>query len=488
MRVLLLVFAVSAFTISFAQKDLKKVNKQVSAEETQTHIEFLASDEMRGRDTGSPEIDIAADYIADHFKANGLKAHEGSYFQEVKFIKSVPARASSITADTLQMKHGGDMIVLAGDNGSVQSEVIYAGYGLADDYDGIDVEGKIVLVEFGSEEDQGVNAGFGLRSVKQAEASKHGAVAVLEMFKVVGMPWSRIVSYLDRDALQLDKGDEGGAMPYLWVNDPRNVYLNHFKELGAEVSIEVKGGSRDHIPGKNVFGYVEGTDKSLKDEFLIITAHYDHVGVGRPVDGDSIYNGARDNAIGTVALMNTAKFISKNPARRSVAFLAVTGEEKGLLGSAWYCDNPLIPMEKVIFDFNCDGGGYNDKTMVSVVGLERTTVDETLKAAVEATGLALGGDPAPEQGLYDRSDNVNFSRKGVPSFTFSPGFTAFDQEILKYYHQPGDEPDGLDFEYLHSFNKAFVLSAVRIANMDEAPFWLEGDKYESAGKELYGRD
>ena len=476
-----------ATTVSYSQKDLKQVQKLVTLEETRQHIEYLSSDEMRGRDTGSPEIEEAAQYLASHFEKSGVKKHNGTYFQTVGLTKVYPQTESTLKADTLQLKHGGEMIVRGGDSGEINAEVVLANYGLEGDYEGLDVDGKVVVVKFGSEEDQSVRVGFGLRADKVALAEEHGAVAVIELYQSVGMPWSRLAGYFNSPSITLDQGESNYPVPFIWVNDPRNINLNFFENYEGKISINVEGPESEDISGKNVFGIIEGTDPDLKDEYLIITAHYDHVGVGRAVNGDSIYNGARDNAIGTVAMMNAAKFLAKNPPRRSVAVLAVTAEEKGLLGSAWYADHPLIPMDKVIFDLNCDGAGYNDTSMASVVGLERSTVDPILKSAVEDAGLQLGGDPAPEQGFFDRSDNVNFARQGVPCINMSPGLAEFNQEILKYYHQPADEASSLDFDYLHKFNEAFVLTALRIANMDEAPFWKEGDKYEEAGKKLYNR-
>ena len=240
--------------------------------------------------------------------------------------------------------------------------------------------------------------------------------------------------------------------------------------------------------GKNVAGVIEGSDPKLKNEYLIISAHYDHVGVKVvPNKTDSIYNGARDNAIGTVGLMETAKFFSMYPPKRSVLLLAVTAEEQGLLGSAWYSDHPLIPLKQCVFNFNCDGAGYNDKTIATVVGLERTTAQADLTKGCEAFGLKAALDPVPEQNLYERSDNFNFAVKGIPAINFAPGVKAFDADLTKYYHQPEDEVSSLDFDYLIKYFRAYVYTNYLLANAPATPIWKAGDKFEPAAKALYGK-
>jgi Zn-dependent M28 family amino/carboxypeptidase len=187
-----------------------------------------------------------------------------------------------------------------------------------------------------------------------------------------------------------------------------------------------------------------------------------------------------------VALLQAAKFFGKNPSKRSILFLALTGEEKGLLGSEWYSNHPLIPLKQTVLNYNCDGAGYNDKTIATQIDFNRTTVDEQLKKACQAFGLELKGDPAPEQNLYERSDNVNFAVKGVPAVDLAPGVKAFDKELFKYYHQPADEVSSLDMNYIEKFHRSFVYGAYLIANAKERPMWVKGDKFEEAGKKLYG--
>ncbi|MEM6725594.1 MAG: M28 family peptidase, partial [Bacteroidota bacterium] len=258
-----------------------------------------------------------------------------------------------------------------------------------------------------------------------------------------------------------------------------------------KVQLDVAAVNRKPINSRNVIGKVEGTDPELKNEHLIVTAHFDHVGTGAKAGGpfspeDSIFNGARDNAIGTTTLLGTAKHIAANPLKRTVVFLAVTGEELGLLGSSYYTDNPLIPLEQTIFNFNTDGAGYNKTDRVTLFGYDRTGTLNELNTAAERYGLIATDDPAPEQGLFDRSDNVNFARKGVPCLTYSMGFDAFDDEINKYYHQVGDHADNLDYEYLEKYSQSFIAAVILIASKEEVPMWKKDDKYYEAAKELYG--
>ncbi|WP_304517602.1 M28 family peptidase, partial [Cecembia rubra] len=190
--------------------------------------------------------------------------------------------------------------------------------------------------------------------------------------------------------------------------------------------------------------------------------------------------------VGTVAVINAARYFAENPPKRSVLLCAWTAEEKGLLGSAYFSENPLIPLKQIIYNLNIDNAGYNDTSVVTVVGLGRTTADHLISEATAAFGLESITDPSPEQGLYDRSDNVNFARKGIPAPTFSLGFRAFDEEISRYYHQASDHVDDFDMDYAAKYWKSYILAAEKIANWKERPKWNAGDKYENAGKSLYG--
>jgi Zn-dependent M28 family amino/carboxypeptidase len=232
--------------------------------------------------------------------------------------------------------------------------------------------------------------------------------------------------------------------------------LRKSNQLNAQLKVE--GIQVEPVKTYNVVGMVEGSDPVLKEEYIIYSAHYDHVGIGRADErGDSIYNGARDNAVGTVTVLSAAENLAKYPTKRSALFIFFTGEEKGLLGSHYYANNPAIPLDKVTYCFNSDNGGYNDTSRATIIGLTRTEAQPLIEKACNAFGLDAAEDAAPEQGLFDRSDNVNFAKKGVPAPSFSLGFTAFDDEINKYYHQPSDSPASLDYVYLTKYAVCFLV-------------------------------
>lgn len=243
------------------------------------------------------------------------------------------------------------------------------------------------------------------------------------------------------------------------------------------------------ISTQNVIGVVEGSDTNLKNEYLLLSAHYDHVGIGpATAEGDSIYNGARDNAIGVATVMAAGKYFADNPPKRSVILALWSAEEMGLIGSRLFVEDPPVPLDQIIFNLNIDGAGYNDTTKVTVVGLERTDARPLFESAVQEFGLEAIPSPVPELNLFNRSDNVHFARKGIPAPTFSLGFTSFNEELQYYYHQPTDESDTVDFDYITKYVRAYVLAAQKIADAENAPFWLPGDEYEDAGRNLYKSD
>lgn len=485
--ILLIVFSFS-LSIAFAQK--KKIEKQFDGTAAISHFTYLASDELMGRDPIRPEISLAYNFIAKEFEAAGAKPlpNADGFFQNIPFRLSAPPSKGEIFLGKEAFIQGESLLVLDGPSISGKFPLIALGYGLEDDFEGKDVKGKVIICNLGAPNRMNPADLFAVGREKSAMAKKNGAIGLIEVYNVNTLPWNLAVNFLNRPQLTIDadSGEEG--IPYLWMKDLKN---ETFNAVGSgeipEVELKVEGKVNRQITGKNVIAYVEGKDKTMKNEYLMLSAHYDHIGVGRPdASGDSIYNGARDNAVGTVALIKAAKFFAKNPPKRSVLFCAWTAEEKGLLGSAYFADNPLVPLNQIIFNMNIDNGGYNDTSLITVIGLGRTSADFLIEEAVREFDLNPIPDPAPEQGLYDRSDNVNFARKGIPAPTFSLGFTAFDEEISKYYHQPGDHVDNFDLDYALLYWKSYILAAQKIANWEQRPKWNAGDKYEPAAKELYG--
>lgn len=481
-----LALSVAASVIA-QQNPVEEVTRLITRQDAEAHLTFLASDEMRGRDTGSPEIDIAANYIASHFKQWGIKPAPGTtnYFQKVELQRSFPATTLDFVLDNHTFKVKDDVIKMAGDDITLTGDVVFVGYGTKADFEKGKVKGKIVVALSGTAQENNVMAAFVNRTTKNALAKEYGAIAIVEVLAVPNLPWGAIVNFLHKPNIGLKTE---GALPHLWMKNSEVEVLTKLKEkkkaTGAKVTIS--GPKAEPIAAKNVAGVVEGTDPVLKNEYVVVSAHYDHVGVTPKADkSDSIYNGARDNAIGTVGLMETARFFALYPQKRSVLFLALTAEEKGLLGSAWYAEHPLIPLKQTVFNFNCDGAGYNDTSIATVIGLERTTAGPEIESACTTFGLKAALDPVPEQNLYERSDNYNFAVKGVPAIDFAPGIKAFDADLNKYYHQPADEVGSLDFEYLEKYYRAYVYTNYLLANMPKAPVWKAGDKFEEAAKKLY---
>jgi Zn-dependent M28 family amino/carboxypeptidase len=327
---------------------------------------------------------------------------------------------------------------------------------------------------------------------KRALAIKHKAVALLELYQL-NTPWAFFTNYYGRESLQLEDPSAGGKdqLIYGWVKDKGDLLKKEIIAGKKEMLGSVSASGSSSIPkySQNVVGVIEGTHPTLKKEYILLSAHYDHVGTGKKggvfTPEDSIFNGARDNAMGTVAILHAAAALAKKKPQRSILFLAVTGEEVGLLGSKFYAENPIIPLNNIIFNLNTDGAGYNSVKHVSVIGWGRTGVDSLISMATRKVGLDVFKNPAAEQNLFDRSDNVSFAAKGVPALTFSPGFDAFDDEISKYYHRVDDEADTVDKLYLLKFSQSLAHLARLIADHPVLPKWITGDKYEEAGIKLY---
>lgn len=486
---ILLFCSLFSFGLLFAQKNpVQDVTNQVQLNQVKAHLTFLASDEMRGRETGSPEIDIAANYIASYYMQAGLKIVPGAdgYFQKVLLEQVSPAKNMSVTIGSQNFKAMDDLVQYGGGPVSTSAGIVWAGYGTREELENASVKGKIVVVFAGISGENSMNKAYFMDAPqKNNDAKALGAVALIEIVAIPGLPWAGLAGYLGRERLSLKK--EYG-IPHVWMRNSDHPDVKKLMETkSASGSIEISGGEYKEIAAKNVVGLIEGTDPKLKNEYLVVSAHYDHVGVTKkPNQEDSIYNGARDNAIGTVGLMATAKYLAAFPPKRSVLLIALTGEEKGMLGSIWYAAHPLIPLKQTVFDFNCDGAGYNDTSIATIIGMERTTAEGDLAKACEAFGLKAVVDPVPEQNLFERSDNISFASKGIPAINFSPGTKAFDAELMKYYHQPADEVSTLDFDYLIKYFRAYVYANHLLANMPKAPVWKAGDKFESAAKELYG--
>ncbi|HLF35775.1 MAG TPA: M28 family peptidase [Cyclobacteriaceae bacterium] len=468
--------------------EIKTCQNLVSQDELTTHIYALAADSMMGRGLGSKELEKAAEYIGAQFNKAGLSFPPGlnNYYQEVAIQSVEPPNAGEIRVDTMNWICSSDFVVMQGDNTDREYPLMYLNFGMEADYEGADIRGKILLVRAGEKEKQDLMDVLQSVAQKREIAQRHGAAGLIELLPPVGISWSRISRYLSSGRKDIVNRN-GGSIMHIWLNDEKEDILAIVGKLsGLNAKVRITGLDREDIISRNVIGIVEGKDRALKNEYIAVTAHYDHVGIGRPHDGDSIYNGARDNAVGAATLIMAAKYLKAAGTKRSVIFIACMGEEEGMLGSMWYVNNPVVPLEKTVYNLNTDGAGYNDTTLITMVAPGRTTIDDLVEKAANSFGLSLGGDPAPEQMFYERSDNISFARKGIPAVNLSPGCSSMDSEIMKYYHMPGDEPESLNYNYLTRYIQSFCLSLKWLADSPETPFWEEGDQYEKTGMSLYG--
>ena len=489
MKYLTLACVVLFITPLFAQTEQEKVEATVSKSDIEGHIYFLADDLLKGRETGTPENKIAASYLANTLRGYGVQPDPttNSYYQEVPLQEVTPPRRFTLSIDGETYKN---KVVLQTSKMQFTGNAVYLGYGLEADYKGKNLKEKFVLVKAGGPDAKDARGAFRLREQKAALAKKAGAIGIIEFIKAAPQMWGYIDHNFNSKRLEIaetvTQASKADSFAYVWIQDEYGSYadaLNTKNEVPIELMME--GENRVKVTSQNVVGMVEGTDPKLKNEYIIYSAHYDHVGIGQPDEsGDTIYNGARDNAVGVTTVLSMAENMAKYPTKRSALFILFTGEEKGLLGSEYYVAHPIIPLNQMVYCFNSDNGGYNDTSVATIVGLTRTTAEQNIKQAATTFGLKAIEDPAPEQDLFNRSDNVHFARKGIPSPTFSLGFTNF-AEATTYYHRPSDEADTLDYDYLLEFFRAYVLSGSNIANDTTTPFWVKGDPYETAGNSLY---
>ncbi|WP_298895920.1 M28 family peptidase [uncultured Psychroserpens sp.] len=489
-KLFILIALTFSFTNSiFAQTEKAKVIETTSKETIKGHIYFLADDLLKGRETGTPENKIAASYLANTMRSYGVQPNPktGTYYQDIKLKRVSPPSEVSIKINTKEIKDYA--LVFPSPIFTEIDDAVYLNYGMAEDYEGKNLTGKVIIIKAGSEGKKDTRAAFELRREKQKLADEYGVVAILELLNASDNMWGFIDHNFNTSKLMIagDDNQNDDQISHVWILDKDYNMANELstlKDIYTSVSIGEK--QEEIVMSQNVIGMVEGSDPKLKNEFIIYSAHYDHVGIGTPDQtGDTIYNGARDNAVGTTTVLSVAENLAKYPTKRSALFILFTGEEKGLLGSKFYVENPVLPLNQMVYCFNSDNAGYNDTSLATIIGLPRTTASQHIKDAATAFGLTAVDDPAPEQGLFDRSDNVQFAKKGIPAPTFSLGFKAFNGDVTKYYHRPGDEADSLDYDYLLKFFRAYVLSGRHIGNDPKTPTWTAGDKYENASKELY---
>lgn len=509
---------------------------QVEAATIGKHIEMLASDEFLGRMPFTEGETKTVTYLEEQFKSLGVEPGNGdSYFQEVPLIEitGTPSPVMEISGNgtEISLEHLEDYVALtekAVDQVQLtNSELVFAGYGIVapeynwNDYEGIDWEGKtaVVLVNDPGFEsnDSTLFKGdamtyYGRWTYKYEEAGRQGAAGVLIIhdtkpasygWNVVQSGWTGPQLNMETTAPLSDVEGWISADATRQIFEAAGLDADNLREmarhpdfkpvpLGMNASVEIKNSIRMDA-SKNVIAKIPGTARP--DEYIIYSAHWDHLGVGRPIDGDSIYNGAVDNASGTACLLAIAEAFKKGPApERSIVFLAVTAEEQGLLGSAYYAENPIYPPEKTVANINMDAiespGPMKDLT---ITGFGHSEMDEYALRAAEKQGRYIIPDPDAEKGYFFRSDHFNFAKIGIPALyasgsyeDFEHGVAFIEEQKADYiehkYHQPGDEYEpgvtplsGIRFDAQLMYEVGNTL-----ANEDYFPKWYETSEFKAA--------
>jgi Peptidase family M28 len=504
------------------------------------NMRFLADDLLEGRGTGTRGQELAAKYVAAQFESFGLEpaGSNGSYLQAVPFREITVDPAASECSITLKgastrLQWGADCLIrgseLAPDI-TVEAPIVFVGFGVVDparhydDYAGMDVKGKIVAMlaggpaNFPAEE----RAHFASTVEKRRAAAAHGAVGVIALWTPVSetqLPWSRMPNQAE-------------APSFFWL-DPNGVPNDSFKELRGSAVLSMAAAERlfagapqsyadalkaanagnarpfalaatarlhtvsrhRETTSPNVVGVLRGSDPELSREYVVFSAHTDHMGIGRPVNGDRIYHGAVDDASGTSALIEMARAFAqlRKPPSRSILFLATTAEEKGLLGAHYFAHYPTVPARSIVADLNMDGASVF-YTFKDVIGDEHSSLGDTIGRVAARLRLEVSPDPMPEQLGFVRADHYAFVRQGIPAVTISEGLQAKDPSvdgrkfvenwIEKRYHAPSDDMNQpLNFDAAVEYMQIVFLVGYDVAQQRQKPAWKAGDFFG----QLFGR-
>jgi Zn-dependent M28 family amino/carboxypeptidase len=509
----------------------------INPEHIRWHVRYLSHDLLEGRGTGQRGGDIAAEYIATQFAEYGLKpaGDQGSYMQKVPLvgITTLPETQFSIVpkqGDALNLKPLDEFVAFDHTQqaqSDVDAEIVYVGYGIDapeykwDDYKGVDVRGKVLLmlVNEPPSEDAKFFKGkaltyYGRWTYKYEEALRKGAVGVIliHQTQMASYPWEVVrnsnsgeKSFLKREGgalnvaswIQLDiakrLASASGMDLAKMMKDAQSREF-HPVSLGAKLKAHMVSKVRN-FESNNVVAILPGSDHSLAAEAVLYTAHYDHLGIRPDLPGDNIFNGADDNATGCGILLEVARAFGaagQRP-RRSIIFAAVTAEEQGLLGSEYFGKHPPVPAGKISLDLNYDDvPPLGAPEEVEVSGAERTTFYPALEAMAKQFRLAIRPDAQPEAGSYYRSDHFSLAHVGIPSFSIGEGTKfkghtaawglAQQQEYVeKRYHQPSDEyrPE-MDFVGDSAMARFGFALGWEAANLPSLVGWQRGDEFEAA--------
>jgi Zn-dependent M28 family amino/carboxypeptidase len=522
--------------------DVDSASLAINAESLLQQIKDLSADSMEGRGPGTPGEDKAIAYLQARFKSLGLQPGnpDGTYLQNVDLIGYTAHPRATLTANgkSVALRYPQDLIANSRHDRSEtkvdNSDIVFVGYGVVapeygwDDYKDVDVKGKTILmlvndppvrVAGDTALDSTMFKGkamtyYGRWTYKYEIASEKGAAAAIIIHETgpAGYPYQVVQSSNSLEQFDVISPDAEKRVPVEgWIRLEKakellaNAHLNfdslkaaavtkEFRPVpltGAKASFDVKIDVRK-IQSHNVVAKVEGGAK--KDEYIVYTAHWDHLGKDTSLKGDQIYNGAADNASGTSELLEIAKAYTKlkTPPERSVLFLAVTAEEKGLVGTRYYATHPLYPLTKTVANINMDGVNQWGRTSdYTVIGLGNTTLDDVLTDVLKANGRTVRPDPEPEKGFYYRSDHFEFAKVGVPALDIdagvnfigrdsSYGMTKRDDYTEKDYHQVSDEVKP-DWDLSGAVEDARVLMKVGyvVAQMPSIPQWKPGTEFKA---------
>jgi Zn-dependent M28 family amino/carboxypeptidase len=512
----------------------------INPENIRWHVKFLADDLLEGRGTGQRGGDIAAEYIATQFALYGLKpaGDNGSYMQKVPMmgILTLPASTYSLVpskGDAITLRNPDDIVAMdetGGTSTTVDAPIVWIGYGIDapefnwNDYKDVDVKGRVLLmlVNDPPSDDPKFFGGkaltyYGRWTYKYEEAARKGAVGVLLIHKtemasygweVVRNSWSGERSYL-RD----DPAPKLKMASWIQLEVARKLMQDAGKNLDAEMAAAGKPGFKAqplsasfkaHIvskvrpfDGNNVVAMLAGSDPKLKEQGVMYSAHYDHLGIVTGMPGDNIYNGAQDNATGVGIVLEMARVFAESKAlpKRTLYFACVTAEEQGLRGSEFYGKHPPIPAKMLSLDLNFDDiPPLGIPQELTIGGAERTTFYPTVESTAKAFGLTIVPDSNPGAGHYYRSDHFSLARVGVPAFSMGPGvlYQGHDKQwglqkmrnyVDKDYHHPSDEyhPE-MDFASDGIMARFGVALGWQAANQATEVGWQKGDEFEKARK------
>ncbi len=485
-------------------------------------VSTLAADGMEGRLTGSPGYDRAAQYVIGRLKEEGLKpAGVNGYLQPValdqQLVDQDASRASLTAADgaSTPLKLGEQMLIAAGGGprpAKVDAPLVFIGYGLHlpkhghDDFAGLDLKDKIVVVVSGGPAELSGALKSHVRFERNAELGKQGVLGIITLTtpKQVEIPWERQRTLVRGPGMYLaDAKLRDSNKPFFTASfDPAQSEMlfkgsgHAFSEIAAladaskpvprfALAFRLKAdiaATRSRLTSPNIAAKLEGSDPKLKSEYVAISAHLDHLGIGAAVKGDKIYNGAMDNASGVATVLDIAHRLKTGPApRRSILFLFFTAEEKGLLGSSYYARRPTVEKANIVANLNFDMAlSLWRLQSLYAPGQEESSLGDDARAVAASQGLVMIPDPLPDRNVFIRSDQYNFVREGIPALMFKFGFAKGTREFdierewrSNRYHAPSDDlSQPLLKDEAVKLDDFVAALARRVADADRRPQWL----------------